>query len=184
MSIDWDSISYGGDYGFVGKEYRGCVVIENRLSWTEAFVLDILDWETLIFQPNGNFRRPGETEDIFPYLGNIELKWKYHDEKDVIKIDFYLSASDSTLAKWRFDFLKVSDDFSYLDGVGCASEACSEPDDMFTWEMRAIGDDDVYETTCGWWSIPQCESGYTEHGWEWCGSWSGWKRVCSKIAAC
>jgi len=181
MNIDWDRISYGGDYGFVGKEYRGCVVVEHALSWTEAFVLDFLDWELLIFQSNGNFRRPGETEDIFPYLGNIELKWKYDDEKDVIKIDFYLSPLDSQLATWRFDFLKVSEDLSHLDGVGCASETCSDPDDRFTWEMRIA--DDVYETTCAWrwWNVPECKEGY-EEDWEW--SFCGWKRVCSKIEAC
>jgi len=180
LDIDWSSIPYGGGYPFVGLPYHACVVTANALSWTESVVLDVLDWEELVHTKTGNFRRPGEEDDVFPVAGT-SLKWKYDTVSKALRYDFYFFGSDEA-SEWRFDLLKPTSDFSYFDAVGCVAEDCAGPGNRFEWEFTKIVDDNVYFTECAY-SPDDCEEGYSEKGWEWC-SWLQWRRRCSTVPAC
>ena len=70
---------YGGDYPFVDKLYSSSVKVKDLLSWTEQRVLEVLDWTEFSLRPDGNFRRDGETTDVFPIAG-ISIKWRYDPE--------------------------------------------------------------------------------------------------------
>eukprot|EP00931_Biecheleriopsis_adriatica_P122601 TRINITY_DN97604_c0_g1_i1.p1 TRINITY_DN97604_c0_g1~~TRINITY_DN97604_c0_g1_i1.p1 ORF type:complete len:285 (+),score=32.51 TRINITY_DN97604_c0_g1_i1:60-914(+) len=182
--LDWSTIPYGGNYPFVGKSYLACVIKEHALSIIEDWVLYLLDWQMLIHMPDGNFRRPGESQDIFPAFGNIDLKWKYSEAERVIKYDFYLSPTTSQLADWRFDFLLAKDEsFSTFDAVGCASQSCLDPSQRFLWWMKLVTDDNLYETDCGHFFVEHCAHGYSQVTWKWC-SWGKWKRVCTSLGKC
>ena len=77
--------TYGGDHlPFVDRTYKMKVVdkFASVLSFTEQMTLDILDWDEIILRGNGNFRRPGENEDIFPLAG-VSIKWRYDEASQV-----------------------------------------------------------------------------------------------------
>merc|ERR1712113_496874 len=121
----------------------------------------------------GNFRRPGEDQDVFPSAGT-SLKWKYDAVRKVIRYDFYLFG-DTAPSEWRVDFLKPNEDFSYLDAVGCVDKDCS-PGNRFHWEWVQIANNNVYFTECAYFP-DDCGTGYRQVGFEWC-SWLRRKRRC------
>eukprot|EP00966_Prymnesium_polylepis_P206887 4792324-Prymnesium_polylepis.1 len=51
------------------------VIVTSALSWVEQRVLEGLNWQVLIHEPNGNFKRPGESDYVFPLAG-ISIKWR------------------------------------------------------------------------------------------------------------
>ena len=119
---------YGGDYPFVDKMYSSSVKVKDLLSWTEQRVLEVLDWTEFSLRPDGNFRRDGESTDVFPIAG-ISIKWRYDPTERVMTFDFW---SGGEKWAWRYDKLRPNDDFSHWDAVGHANSDTFE----FTMDLQ------------------------------------------------
>ena len=90
---------YGGDYPFVDKMYSSSVKVKDLLSWTEQRVLEVLDWTEFSLRPDGNFRRDGESTDVFPIAG-ISIKWRYDPTGQIIPAGTPFHDPRSTIRAW------------------------------------------------------------------------------------
>ena len=79
-------------------------------------------------RPDGNFRRDGESTDVFPIAG-ISIKWRYDPDERVMTFDFW---SGGEKWAWRYDKLRPNDDFSHWDAVGHANSDTFE----FTMDLQ------------------------------------------------
>jgi len=71
------------------------------LQWLNQLTQRLLVLSTLIFTPDGRFRRPGEAHDMFP-MGGIELRWRWDAAASRLFINFI---KNGQLLSWRWDEL-------------------------------------------------------------------------------
>lgn len=112
-----EDIAYGGNFEFVGVPYRMEVVVDGVLSAIEQSTLDLLNWDEVALQPNGNMRRVGETNDIFPLAG-MSIQWRYEQPERIMHFDFWSNGARWT---WRRDeMIPVDAEFTQWNATGYA----------------------------------------------------------------
>jgi len=117
---------YGGEFEFVGVPLRMHVasgISPLQLMNKAAKKIFLLD--NLILEQDGGFRRPGESEKLFPRRG-VDLRWRMDSERDCVVIDFF---QNGALLPWRYDELRPSQvgaSLLHLSCVGHAGRFCFE----------------------------------------------------------
>lgn len=112
---------HGGNFTWTGVHYKMKVASGfSPLQWLNGLTQHMLDLTDMILEMDGGFRRPGDSNPMFP-VGGTDIRWRWDMDRKRIIFDFF---KDGELLPWRWDELEPSAEFRFpstapdLSGVG------------------------------------------------------------------